>query len=170
MDTLLRVDPGLAIYTVVSFLLFVLLLRRFAWKPILNALERREKRIGKAIESAEAAKEDAEKALAEQREELKKARDEARGLIAKATADAERRGDEVVLRARQEAESLLERARAEIKNEEKEAVKRVRQEAVDIALEAASKLLERTLGDEDHRRLVREFIRETETKAGGNGV
>ncbi len=169
MDSLLSIEPGLAIYTVVSFLLFLLLLRRFAWTPILKALERRERRITEAIESAEKAKEDAERIVSEHKEALAEARQEARGLISKAAAEADRKGEEMVLRARKEAEALIERARAEIKSEEADAIKRVRREAVDIALEAASKLLERSLGDEDHRRLVERFIRETEEQAGGRG-
>jgi F-type H+-transporting ATPase subunit b len=166
MDKLLSVNPGLAIWTIVSFLAFFLILRRVAWGPILQALDRREKRIREAIESADKARADAERVLAEQQESLKEAREEARAILAEATADAERRGAELFAESRKEAERLLDRARAEIRSEETQAVERVRREAVDIALDAASKLIERSMTDADHRRLVEGFVAES-TKATG---
>jgi len=166
MDKLLALDPGLAIWTVISFLFFLLLLWKLAWGPILQALDRREKRIDDAIASAEKAREDGEQILARQKEELAKARDEARAIVNEATSDAGKRGEEIVLQARQESEKLLERARREIKSEEVQAVSRVRQEAVDIALDAAGRLLGRTISGDDHRRMVENFIAEMNDVAG----
>lgn len=166
MDNLLSINPGLAIWTVVSFLVFLFLLRKIAWGPILQALEKREKGIEEAIRSAEHSREEGGKILAEQKQELQKARDEARGIVTEATADAGRRGDELIALAKKEAEGLLERARTEIRFEETQAVDKVRHEAVDIALDAAKRLLGRTLTGEDHRRMVEEFIAES-TKAAG---
>ncbi|RPJ43441.1 MAG: ATP synthase F0 subunit B [Candidatus Latescibacterota bacterium] len=167
MDKLLSVNPGLAIWTIVSFLAFFFLLRRVAWGPVLQALERREKRIQDAVESAEAAQGEASRLLAEQKEALKGARDEARAVIAEAASDAERRGGEILAESRKEAERLLERARAEIRSEETQAVERIRREAVDLALGAAAKLIERSMTDADHRRLVEAFVAESTKAAGG---
>lgn len=166
MDNLLSINPGLAIWTVVSFLAFFLVLRKFAWGPILQALDRREKRIHDAIESAEKSREESARVLEDQKRELVKARDEAKRIIDEATSDASRRGEEIAAESRKEAESLLERARREIRSEEAHAVDRVRREAVDIALEAATRLLERSLNEADHRRLVEGFIADA-TKAAG---
>jgi len=161
MENLLSISPGLAIWTIVSFLLFLLILRRFAWKPILRALERREVRIQDAIETAERSRGESEKILAEQKEVLKGAREQARTTVADASAEAEKQGEEIVQRARKEAEALLERARSEIRQEEAQAIGNVRREAVEIALQAAARLLRRKMDDADHRRLVEEFIAES---------
>lgn len=166
MDSLLSINPGLAIWTIVSFLLFVLLLRLFAWGPILQALEKREKRIVDTIESAEKARAESEELLLRQQEALKEAREEARAVIDRATTEAVKSGEEVARRARKEAEDLLERARTEIRNEEQRAVENVRREAVEVALEAATRLMRRSMKDDDHRKMVEEFIRETAEKAG----
>jgi len=169
MDNLLSISPGLAIWTVVSFLLFVILLRRFAWGPILKALERREERIAGAIESAEKSRDESARLLEEQKEALRAAREEAREMTARANAEAEKRNAEIAARARAEAEEMIDRARAEIRREEGLAVERVRREAVDIALEAAGRLMERNMDGEDHRRMVEEFIARTAGETGKDG-
>jgi F-type H+-transporting ATPase subunit b len=161
MDQLLSINPGLAIWTVVSFLALLLLLRKLAWGPILAALERREKRIEDAIGGAERSRDEAGRILEEQKETLKKAKEEARAMIAEATADAARRGEEIVAESRREAERLLERARTEIRGEEAQAIDRVRREAVELALDAAERLVGRSMETADHRRIVEEFISES---------
>jgi len=166
MDKLLSVSPGLAIWTVVSFLFFVFLLRKFAWGPILEALDRREKRIHGAIEAAEKSRAEAGKILEEERAALDAARAEAKGIVAEATADAGRRTEVILAEARKEAGKLIERARLEIRREEAQAIEHVRTEAVEIALEAATRLIGRSMAGDDHRRMISEFIAEA-TKAAG---
>ena len=158
MDSLLNIEPGLMVWTIVSFAIFVFLLRKFAWGPIMSALDQRERNIRESIDSAERNREESEKLLAQQMEALRQGREEARELIAQATSTAGREGEKVVERARKEGNGLIERARAEIRAEERAAVERLRRDAVDIALEAASKLLERSMESADHRRMVKEFI------------
>ncbi|MBN1827178.1 MAG: F0F1 ATP synthase subunit B [Candidatus Eisenbacteria bacterium] len=166
MDNLLNISPGLAIWTIVSFLLFVILLRWFAWGPILRALERREERIAGAIESAERSRDESARLLEEQKKALDAAREEVRAMNARAKAEAEKRSEEIAERARAEAEEMIERARSEIGREEGLAIERVRREAVDIALEAATRLMERAMDDDDHRRMVEEFIARTAKEPG----
>ncbi|MFH1277098.1 MAG: F0F1 ATP synthase subunit B [Candidatus Eisenbacteria bacterium] len=166
MDNLLSINPGLAVWTVVSFLLFFLLLRKFAWGPILQALDRREKRIHDAIESAERSRKEAEKILEVQRAELAKARGEAKAIVDEATSDAGHRSEEILAETRKESERLLERARREIHHEETQAIDHIRRDAVDIALEAATRLLGRSMTEADHRRMVEQFIADA-TKAAG---
>ncbi|MBM3320097.1 MAG: F0F1 ATP synthase subunit B [Candidatus Eisenbacteria bacterium] len=167
MDKLLSISPGLAIWTVVSFLAFFFLLRKIAWGPVLQALERREKRIFDAIEAAERAKEETARVLEQQAEALTRAREEARRIVAEAAAEAGARGEEILAGSQREAERLLERARVEIRSEEAQAVDRVRREAVDLALEAAAKLIGRAMSEADHRRHVEEFVAEATRSADG---
>ncbi len=160
---ILSIEPGLMFWTVLIFLIFVFLLRKFAWGPIVTALDEREKNILDSIESAERSRDDGIKILAEQKDTLRKSREEAKSIIAEARAVAGKEGEKVLAKTRAEADQVLERAKAEIRNEEAQAVNRVREEAVDIAMSAAAKLIQRTLGEPDQRRLVEEFISQVST-------
>ncbi len=160
MDGLLSINPGLMVWTIVSFVIFFSLLTKFAWGPIMKALETREQNIRESIESAERAKEEGEKVLAEHRAALQSAREETRQMIADAKAIGEEERAKIVEKAQTEGAALLERAKAELRGEEAAAIKRVREEAVDLALGAASRLLERSLNESDHRIMVEDFIKQ----------
>ncbi len=158
MGSILSIEPGLMIWTIVSFLIFMLILRKAAWGPIVTALDQRERGIRESIEEAARNREESEKILAEQKEALKQGREEAREVIAEAKNIAAGEGEKILDSARIEGEKLIERAKAEIKAEEQQAIEHVRREAVDIALEAASRLLQKSLDAPDHRRMVEDFI------------
>lgn len=160
MDGLLSINPGLMVWTIVSFVIFFSLLTKFAWGPIMTALETREKNIRESIESAERAKKEGEKVLAEHRAALQGAREETRKMIADAKAIGEEERAKIVEKAQTEGAALLKRAKAELRGEEAAAIQRVREEAVDLALAAASRLLERSLNESDHRNMVEDFIKQ----------
>lgn len=160
MDGLLSINPGLMVWTIVSFVIFFALLTKFAWGPIMKSLETREKNIRESIESAERAKEEGEKVLAEHKAALQNAREETRQMIADAKAIGEEERAKIVEKAQTEGAALLERAKAELRGEEAAAIQRVRKEAVDLALGAASRLLERSLNEGDHRNMVEDFIKQ----------
>lgn len=164
MDGLLTIDGGLVFWTLTSFVLLLLVLGKFAWGPILAALEKREKTIADSVQAAEQAKGDAERLLEENRKLLAQAQDEANAIREKATKDAEARAAKIFEEAQGKAEAQLERARREIALEEERAVASVRKEAVDLSIEAASRLLRRSVSSDDHRRLVEEFLSDVEKK------
>lgn len=164
MDSLLTINPGLTIWTIVSFLIFVLILRKAAWGPIMTALDQRERGIRESIDEAARNRDESEMILAEQKEALRQGREEARELIAEARLNAAREGEKIMDRARSEGEGLLERAKAEIRAEEQRAINHVRKEAVDIALQAASRLIQKSLETPDHRRMVEDFISQLGTE------
>ncbi len=158
MDNLLAINPGLMIWTIVSFLIFVFLLRKLAWGPIMSGLDMREKGIRDSIEQAERNREESEKILDEQKEALRRTHEEAKEMIARSRDSAEKEGNRIIEKARKEGDDLIERARAEIRSEERRAVEEVRRQAVDIALDAAGRLIRKSLETEDHRRIVEDFI------------
>lgn len=164
MDNLLTINPGLTIWTIVSFLIFVFILRKAAWGPMMKALDERERGIRESIEEAERNRDETEKILAEQKEVLRQGREEAREMIVEAKSAASKEGEKALERARREGDDLLERAKAEIRSEEQAAIENVRREAVDIALQAASRLIRKSLETPDHRRMVEEFIRDLNTE------
>jgi F-type H+-transporting ATPase subunit b len=167
VDSILSVNPGLIFWTIVSFLLLLFLLGKMAWGPIVAALDRREKAIRDAVLAADNARTEAQRVIEENKQLLAKAADEANATREKAIRDAEARANAIFNEAQSKADAQIERARREIQLEEERAVAAVRKEAVDLSIEAASRLLGRTLNTDDNRRLVEQFVKDIEKKEIG---
>ena len=156
---LLKIEPGLMIWTVITFLVLLVVLRMFVWKPLLSMLDEREKRIRDALSGAERAKHDAERTLVEYKETLSKAEVEGQARIRKATERAHTEREEIVSASRREASQLLDNAKAEIQNEKERALQELRQTVGDLAIAAASKILDENMDDSRNRKIVDDFIR-----------
>ena len=155
---MLNVNPGLIIWTIVTFVLLVVVLRAVAWKPLLAMLEERETRIQEALEQAEKAREEAQVAAEENRAAVAKAQAESQAAIAEGRAAAERVAQEMRERAQDEAQQMLEQARRTIQQERDQAIQELRNQATDLAILAAGKLLDENLDDERNRKVVDDFI------------
>ena len=153
-------NTGLAVWVLIVFGILLLMLRRFAWGPILKAVNAREERIRSALDGAEENRAQAEALLAEQREHLTEARRRAGEIVAEGRVAAERVRSEIEAKARGEAGALLERARTEIARERDAAIEELRRESVDIALQAASHLISRNLDRESDREVVERYLSE----------
>src|SRR6185436_8989998 len=101
-NPLVQPDPGLYIWTIVTFLILLALLARFAWRPLLDALEQRQDTIRKSLDDARQAKEELQRLQAESARILADARSEAAGIIDSTRADAARFADEMKVKARAE--------------------------------------------------------------------
>jgi F-type H+-transporting ATPase subunit b len=165
MNPLVQPDPGLYIWTIVTFLVLLALLARFAWRPLLDALEARQDVIRKSLDEARQAKEELQRLQVESARILQEARSEAAGIIASTRADAARFGDELRQKARGEAEHLVKNAQREIDNQTARAIQTIRTEAVELSVAIASKILRRDISAADNERLVDDTIREMQTKA-----
>ncbi|TDI30258.1 MAG: ATP synthase F0 subunit B [Acidobacteria bacterium] len=163
---LIQPEPGLMIWTVVTFLLLVLLLGKFAWKPILAVLKERETTIRQALDEARQARKESASLLEQNRAILADARNQAREVLEKARQDAEQRRSDLVAAARKEAEELLSRSRDEIQREKRQALRELREEAADLAIAAASRVVAGGLDAEHHRRLVDEYFASLPDQAG----
>jgi len=159
-NPLVQPDPGLYIWTIVTFLLLVALLGKFAWRPLLDALDRRQEAIRKSLDEARQAKQELSRLNEESARILAEARAEADAIISRTRADASRAGDEMKQKARADAENIVRHAERQIALETSRAVQRVRQEAVDISLAIASKIIQRNLSKEDNERLIAETLKE----------
>jgi F-type H+-transporting ATPase subunit b len=157
---LIQPDAGLVIWTVVTFLALLFILKRFAWKPILAIIEAREQSIREALEESKQARQSADQALAKNRELLAQARGEAARIVSEGQKEAERIRAELVEKARADAAGVLEQGRRQIEFETKQAVTALRGTVVDIALDAAGKLIRSSLDDAKSRRLVEEYLEE----------
>jgi F-type H+-transporting ATPase subunit b len=162
---LFSVDPGLSIWTIIVFLVVLGVLKKFAWGPILGALDARETGIRSAIEEAHGLKAEAEALMAAHRQQLNESRRESQEIVAEGRAAAERVGREIQEKARQEGERLLERARQEIAREQDAALARIREESVDLAISVASRVLRERLDTEADRTLVKRYLAEVSSPA-----
>lgn len=151
-------SQNVSFWTLVIFLLLLAVLAKWAFPPILGYAAAREKRIQDSLDEAKQTREEAAALLAQQRQELTGARQESQQIIAEAKQAAEKVRADLIEQARADQEAMLTRAKQEIERERERAVESVRREAVDLAIAAAGKLMERTLGAEDDRRLVNEFL------------
>ena len=152
------INVALVVWTLVTFGLLVIVLKRFAWGPILETIETREKTINDALESAKRERAEAEKAAADMRASLEKARGEAADLIRKNQAEVAAAKTELMAAARKESESLLAQARQSIEEERRAAVADLRAQVVDIAIEAAGRLLQVQMDEKKQRQLVEEYL------------
>ena len=152
------VNFALSFWTALTFLILIVVLGRFAWGPILQMLETREKSIADAIESAKKEREAAAAASAEMREALEKARAESAELIRRNQQEVAAAKAELMEQARKESENLLQAARKTINEEKRQALAELRSQTVDLAIEAASRLVQMNLDENKQKQLVEEYL------------
>jgi F-type H+-transporting ATPase subunit b len=162
-NALVQPDPGLYIWTILTFLVLVGLLAKFAWRPLLDALERRRQLIAKAVDDAERARAEIEKVHQESARILANARVEAEAIVARSRVAADRLGEQLREKASAEAAGILQKAEREIQLETRRAIEQVRREAVDLSVAIASKILHRSVSKEDNAALIEDAIKEIET-------
>jgi F-type H+-transporting ATPase subunit b len=155
---LLSPSVGLMFWTLIIFGILLALLSWFAYPKILGAVQAREKALEDALAAAKRDREEAAALLAEHRRALEATRDEAQKIIAEARAAAEKVRADVIEQAHREQQQMLERARAEIIAERDRAIAELRRETVDLAVRAASKVIERNLDVEGNRAIVESFL------------
>ena len=155
---LVAINPGLIIWTIITFVVLLVILRWVAWKPLLGVLEERERTIRESLEQARTAKEEAETLMARHREMLAKARQEMAAIIEKAQRDAEQRRSDILARAHKEAEEKSRQFGEDLERQKRAAINEVKKECVDLVIVAASRLLRAELTEEKHRDLVQSYL------------
>lgn len=157
---LFTVNLGTTVWTAVVFVALLGILWRFAWGPILAAVEAREGAIQSALDESAQRNEEAARLLDEHRAQLADARRQASEIIAEGKSAGERVRREMEEKARTDAQSIVDRARAEIERERDAALDVLRKESVDLALAAASRLLQERLDQAKDRQMVERFLDE----------
>ena len=155
---LLSPAGGVMFWTLIIFVLLLLVLSKYAFKPILAAVEAREASLQEAIDKAARDREEAARILAEHKAQLDAARGEAQKLIADGRAAAEKMRSEMLDATRAQQAELMERAKRDIEGEKTRAIAELRREAVDLAIAGATKVIERNLDDAGNRALVEGFL------------
>lgn len=166
---LLEFDPGSAIWTIIVFVLLLVVLRLAAWKPILRVLQERESFIERSIADAKDDRAKAERLLADYRVQLDKARDEAAALLDKGRRDADAARQRLLDDARREAGEVAARARREIELAADAALKELYDRAAELSVDLARRIVSKELSAADHRRLIEESLAEMR-KAGKTGM
>ncbi len=166
MNQLVQPDPGLYVWTIIVFLVLLALLAKFAWKPLLEALDNRQQSIRTALDDARKARQELENIHAEAAKLLAQARSESADIVSRSRSDADRFREEMKEKARAEAAALMRNAERSIELETTRALQQIRQEAVDISVGIASKLLQRNVSKEDNERLIDETFKQLESTRG----
>lgn len=157
---MISIDISQLIWSIINFAVLFLLLRKFFWKSILGIMAAREQEVASNLEQAENAREEAVGMKAEYERHLAEAQRRAEEIIGRATLKAEELSAEVKDKAQAEAAAILERAQEAIEREHEQAMIQLRDQVAELALEVASKVMERSITDADHERLAREFLAE----------
>jgi F-type H+-transporting ATPase subunit b len=158
--SLLSPNPGLIFWTVITFAILLIILKKFAWKPILEALDKREAAIKESMEKAEKAKEDAQKILEENKLSNKKYIEEAQKMLAESRADAEKVKEQIINQSKAEADKLKADAFAEISRKKDEAFDELKLQIADIAISAAEKIINENLNKDVQSKIINKFIEE----------
>jgi F-type H+-transporting ATPase subunit b len=161
-NPLVQPDPGLFIWTILTFLVLLGLLAKFAWRPLLTALESRQEAIKKSLEEADRAKQEMARLHNESAKIMEEARVEAASILTKTRSDADRLREELRLKAKEEADTIVRNAQQQIQLQTRQALQDIRHEVADISVKIASKLLERNLAKEDNDRLINETLKQIE--------
>jgi F-type H+-transporting ATPase subunit b len=157
-NPLISVTPGLMIWTIVCFLITLYVLKRFAFGPIQKMIDERREQIRQSIEAADAARDESRKLLEEHRQLIAQARGEAEAIL----TEARRTGESMELRMREETEAdrqrRIEETRKEIAAETARALEQIRSEVAELTLEAASRVVGRSLSADQDRELIAEAV------------
>jgi F-type H+-transporting ATPase subunit b len=159
---------GNAIWTLVIFVIVVVVLGKFAWGPVLSLLKQREDFIHKSLSEAKRDRDEAEARLKEYAARLQSAQLEAVSIIDEARRDAERLRQELRERAKSEADTMIKNAERQIDLQTTRAVQQLRQEAVDLSVTIASKILQRNISKEDNEKLIADALRQIESTSRSN--
>ena len=162
-NPLVQVDPGLAIWTIIVFLALLFLLKKFAWGPLLRALEARQEKIQKSLDDAQKAQQELERLNRESADIIKKAHVDAESIVSKSYAESEKLREEIKQKAREEADAIVRDARSQIEMETGKALRQIRSEIADMSVMIASKLIQRNFTKEDNNELIEETLKQIES-------
>lgn len=159
-NAMLNFESGVVFWIFITFVLFILLLRKFAWGPILSALDKREQNIQESLDAAEKAMKRAEEISKKNDEALKKAEMDAQQMRKQAKEDAEKIRDEIIEKSRSEAEAVKKQTLDSIEQEKQKVMLELRSKVSELAIEATNKILNAEIDEKKNKKLVDDFINE----------
>jgi len=157
-NPLVHPDPGLYIWSIIIFLVLAFLLMKFAWKPLLAMLEKREDNIRQSLLDAEKARDELANVKEDTEKLLNEARTESQAIVAAGKKNAERMKEEIVEKAQSKSDTILEDAKKQINLEKDRAILEVKAEVVNLSMEVAKKLIKKNLSKKDNLKLINDSI------------
>lgn len=154
----LSIDPTSIVLVLCNTLILFLILKHFLFDKVNKVMEDRQNDIEGSYKRADEAEEKAQRLAAEYNEKLSAAKEESAELVKAATQKAQLRSDEIISDAKTEAKGIIDNANAEIEREKKIAVNQIKDEITEIALSAASAVVEKNISSDDNERLIESFI------------
>nr|WP_230198826.1 F0F1 ATP synthase subunit B [Massilibacterium senegalense] len=156
----MSINLGDIIAQLVAFIILAVLLKKYAWGPLVEVMKKREEHIANEIDTAEQQRKEAEQFLTSQRAELDKARDEAKAIIEGAKKLGEQQGADLIAEARAEAGRLKEQAKDEIRQEKEQALAAVREQVASLSVLIASKVIEKELDEASQQQLISDYLKQ----------
>ena len=157
-NPIFKPEPGLIIWTLVSFFILLILLKKVAFPPILKGMKKREETIKQQLEEAQKTKKEAENLLGDYKRQLAEARSEAQKIINEGKSLGENMRKEIVQKAQAESNQIVKRAQEEIELQKQKAILELQEKIADLSIMAATKIINKSLNTEDNRRLVEEYV------------
>ena len=151
---MLDINPGLILWTILTFIILLFILSKVGWKPLVNALQAREQSIRDALQKAEEAKRESERLLAENTAAMARANEETSRILKEGRELAEQMKSEIVAKAREGAKALMEQAKEDIQREKETALLQLKNEVADLAVNVAEKIIDETLDEARRKKLV----------------
>ncbi len=159
-NPLVQLDPGLFIWTILTFLLLFGVLAKFAWKPLLQYLESREDTIRQSLDDAERAKEELERLTSEGDAIVAKARSEAQSILTEGKNASQKIKEDTIRETKEQASKLLKKAEEDIRAEKNKAISEIKHEVADLSISVAEKLIKKNLSADENRALIDESLKE----------
>ncbi|ANZ99388.1 MULTISPECIES: F0F1 ATP synthase subunit B [Carnobacterium] len=151
-------SAGDTIFVLLAFLLLLLVLKKFAWKPLMGIMEERERQISKNIDSAENSRIEANRLAVEGKEKMDETRNEALTILNNARENGERIKRDMLEKAKEDAERIKAEAQLDIEMEKQKAIESVKSDVSQLSMEIAAKLIGKELTSEGHAALIDEYI------------
>jgi len=163
-SALLRFEPGLMIWTIIIFVVLLIVLRKFAWGPLLAALDEREQNIKEALEQAQKTQRETELVLAENQRRTDEGFKKAEEIVQQARQEAEQMRQKMLEEAKAESRRVTEQGLRRIEAEQRAAMEEIRKVAGDLAIQAAGRLIQVSLSDPQQREIVDKFLADVPEK------
>jgi F-type H+-transporting ATPase subunit b len=157
-NALIKVTPGLMIWTIVCFLIALFVLKKYAFGPIQGAIDARREKIRTAVDEADRAREEARTLLEVQRKLIGKAKVDAEEILAEARKQSDAQRERVREETEVDRQRRLQETKRQIDAETQRALEQIRSEVADLTLIATSKVTGKVLDRDDHRKLIEDAI------------
>ncbi|WP_080364209.1 F0F1 ATP synthase subunit B [Staphylococcus haemolyticus] len=158
------VEWGTVIVTFITFAILLALLKKFAWGPLKEVMDKRERDINKDIDEAEEAKLNAQKLEEENKKTLKQTQDEVQRILEDARVQARKQHEEIIHEANIRANGMIETAQSEINSEKERALADINNQVSELSVLIASKVLQKEISEQDQKELVDKYLKEAGDK------